>query len=119
MSTPARAVPPRRSGVWVGPIKVTFPLVVVLIVMVGAIGFILWDVRSNRDDQIPLLAAGFVALGASFAAIAFGSLLGMWRAAARARAGRAFGLAIVGGMFGLAAIGCFTVTALSMLVWNT
>jgi H+/Cl- antiporter ClcA len=97
----------------------TFPLFVVLVVMVGSLAFIAWDVRSNRDDQIPLLAAGFVALGTSFAAIALGSLLGMWRAASRARGGRAVALAFVGGIFGLAAIGSFTVTALSMLVWNT
>jgi hypothetical protein len=36
-----------------------------------------------------------------------------------ARFGRAVVLAIVGGLAGLAAIGCFTVTALSALVWTT
>ena len=72
------------------------------------------------EEQIPLLAAGFVVLGASFAAIAIGTLVGMWRAASRARRRpRALALAIVGGIAGLAAIGCFTVTALSALVWSS
>ena len=60
-----------------------------------------------------------MALGASFAAIAIGSVVGVWQAASRAAAGRAFVLAIIGGLAGLAAIGSFTVSALSMLVWNT
>ena len=71
------------------------------------------------EEQIPLLASGFVVLGASFAAIAIGALVGMWRAASRAAGGRALALAIVGGLAGMAAIGCFTVTALSALVWNS
>jgi hypothetical protein len=76
-------------------------------------------VLAVEEDQIPLLAAGFVVLGSSFAATAIGALLGMWRAASRAAGGRALVLAIVGGIAGLAAIACFTVTALSALVWNT
>lgn len=119
VTTPASAPSPRRRGTWIGPVHLTFPLAVVLIVMTGSLIFIGWDVRSNRDDQIPLLAVGFAALGASFAAIAVGALFNLWRAAARLRSRRAFGLALVGGLFGLAAIGSFTVTALSMLVWNT
>lgn len=92
------------------------PLALVVLVMLGSIGFIGWVILNVRDGQIELLAVGFVALGASFAAIAIGSLVGMWRAASRARGGRAFVLAIVGGMAGLAAIGAFTAMALLLLV---
>jgi hypothetical protein len=87
--------------------------------MLGSVLFLGWVVTSVRDNQIPLLAYGFVGLGASLVAVAVGSLVEMWRAASRSEVGRALGLAIIGGLAGLAAIGSFTVSALSMLVWNT
>jgi membrane-bound metal-dependent hydrolase YbcI (DUF457 family) len=95
------------------------PVIVVTLAMIGSLAYIGYVVLRVRDNQIPLLAYGFVVLGASFAAIAVGSLIGMWRAASRSRAGRAFALAIFGGLAALAAIGSFTVAALSTLVWNT
>ncbi len=112
-------MPPRRRGLYVGPLKVTPAVVLVAIAMVGSLAFILYVVFRVEDEQIPLLGAGFAVLGASFAAIAIGSLVGMWRAASRARAGRALGLAILGGIAGLIAIGCFTFTALSTMVWTS
>lgn len=117
---PARSPrPAAREGVYVGPVHVTLPLALVGIVMLGSVVFLAWVVTSVRDNQIPLLAYGFVALGASLAALAVGSLVETWRAASRSEGGRALGLAIFGGLAGLAAIGSFTVSALSMLVWNT
>jgi hypothetical protein len=116
---PAPSPAPDRDGFYLGPLRVTIPLVLVLLVMLGSAAFIGWALINVRDDQINLLSIGFVALGASFAALAVGSLVGMWRAASRARGGRAFALAIVGGLAGLAAIGAFTATALMLLVSNT
>ena len=59
--------------------------------MLGSIIFIGYVVLRIRDNQIPLMASGFVVLGASLAAVALWCVLGMWRAASRARGGRAFG----------------------------
>ena len=112
-------VPPRRRGLYLGPIKITPALVLVAIALLGSAAFVLYVTLEVEDEQIPLLAAGFGVMGASFAAIAIGSLVGMWRAASRARAARALGLAIVGGAAALIAIGCFTFTALATMVWNT
>lgn len=98
---------------------VSIPLVIILLAIAASIAFILVTVRSNSDDQIPMIGLGFAALGASLAALAIGSLVGMWRAASRANGRRAFGLAMVGGVAALSAIGSFTVTLLSMLVWNS
>ena len=109
-----KAAPRRRSSG-----AVSIPLVVILLAIAGSAAFILLTVRSNSDDQIPMIGLGFAALGASFAALAIGSLAGMWRAASRANGRRAFWLAMVGGIAGLSAIGSFTVTLLSMLVWNS
>jgi hypothetical protein len=99
--------------------RVSLPMIVIGLAMLGSIAFIGYVVLRVEDNQIPLMASGFMVLGASLAAIAVWSVLEMWRAASRARGGRAFGLAIFGGLAGLGAIGCFTVAALSALVWNT
>jgi hypothetical protein len=74
-------------------------------------------VRDAR--QIPMLSSGFFVLGGACAAIALGGLIQLWRAGARGRTGRAMLLAIVGGLAGLAAIGCFTVTVVLALLWKS
>jgi hypothetical protein len=115
---PASAARP-RGGLYLGPIHITLALVVVALALVGSAAYIVWVVLEVDEGQLELLAYGFVVLGASFAAIAVGSLVGMWRAASRASGGRALGLAIVGGLAALAAIGCFTVSVVSALVWTS
>jgi hypothetical protein len=110
---------PQRRGPYIGPLKITPAVVLVAIALIGSAAFVLYVTFRVEDGQIPLLGAGFGVMGACFAAIAIGSLVEMWRAASRARAGRALALAIVGGGAGLIAIGCFTFTALATMVWNT
>ena len=107
---PARAVPARRSR------RLSIPGIVIGLALVGSVAWIGYVVASVEENQIPFLAVGFVVLGATFGAIALWSLVGMWRAASHARGGRAFGLAIVGGLAGLGAIGCFAVAAVAALV---
>ncbi len=110
---------PPRTGPYLGPIPITAVNVLIAVTLVGSAVFIGWVVLGIDEEQIPLLASGFAVLGFSLVAIAIQSLLHMWRAAAWARAGRALALAIVGGVAGLGAIGCFTVTALALLVWQS
>ena len=107
------------GGRSIAGVPVTLAVIVVALAMIGSLIYIGYVVLAIDEQQIPLLAAGFAVLGASFVAIAIGTIVGMWRAASRAEGGRAVLLAIVGGLAGLAAIGCFTVTALSAMVWNT
>ena len=114
-SAPATATAPRR-GLRIGPLRITPVVVLLTLALVGSGIFILYVVFKVDEEQLPLLAAGFGVMGLSFTAIAIGSLVGMWRAASRARAGRALGLAVFGGLAGLAAIGCFTFTLISTLV---
>ena len=99
--------------------RISIPGIVIGLTMLGSLIFIGYVVLRIEDNQIPLMATGFVVLGASLAAVAAWSVLGIWRSASRARGGRALGLAILGGLAGLGAIGCFTVAALSSLVLNT
>jgi hypothetical protein len=110
---------PRRPGRWIGPVQLTPVSVVVALVLLGSFVFIGYVTVKVHDNQIPLLAVGFVAFGAAWGAIAVGALIGMWRAASYARPGRATALAIAGGLAGLGAIGCFSIAVLLTLVWNT
>jgi hypothetical protein len=110
---------PARPGRWIGPIRVTPVSVLITLVLIGSLVFIVYVTFKVHDGQIPLLAAGFVAFGAAWAAIAVAALVAMWRAASYARTGRATALAIAGGVAGLGAIGCFAIAALLTLVWNT
>ena len=88
--------------------------------IVFAVFYISWAVFRVRDvAQIPMLSTGFLVLGLAFGVIAVSAAIRMWRAAERARTGRSMVLAVVGGMFGLAAIGCLTVTILFALVWRS
>lgn len=121
MNEPAsatRAAAPRR-GRYIGPVKVTVPLVVVLLTLVGSLVFDAYVVASITDGQIEMLAVGMAITGVSFAALAIGAVVGMWRAASRAAGGRSFALAIVGGLSALGAIGCFAVTAVLTLLSNS
>ncbi len=93
---------------------------VVGVAFLGSSAFIVYAILRVRDQtQIPMLSSGFAILGLSFVAIAVGALINLWRASIRARMGRAMGLAIVGGMSGLAAIGCFTAAVILALLWKS
>lgn len=115
----AAADPPNEPVTVRRPRKISIPGIVIGLTMLGSIAFIGYVVLRVEEGQIPLMAAGFVALGASLAAVAAWCVLGIWRSASRARGGRAFGLAILGGLAGLGAIGCFAVAALTSLVLST
>ena len=107
------AVTPRRGR------RISIPGILLALLIVGSTVYIAYVVLRIEDNQIPLMAVGFVVLGASLAAVALWCVAGIWRAASRARGGRAFLLAIIGGLAGLGAIGCFAVAALSALVWSS
>jgi len=103
-----------------GPIGVTPIRVVVAIAFLGSVAFIGYAILRVRDaTQIPMLSSGFLVLGVACAAIALGALVQMWRAGAHGRTGRAMALAVTGGVAGLAAIGCFTVTVVFALLWKS
>ena len=120
MDDPARGPQPAPAPVSPrSPRRISIPGIVIGLTMLGSAAFIAYVVLRIEDNQSPLMAAGFVVLGASLAAVAAWCVYGIWRAASRARGGRALGLAILGGLSGLAAIGCFAVAALSSLVLNT
>jgi hypothetical protein len=111
--------PPQREGAHLGRLRITpavISSVLVAIALLGSIAYIAYVILKVEDEQIQLLGYGFAVLGASFAAIAVGCVLEIWRAARRARTGRALALAIIGGIAGLVAIGCFSFTAIATML---
>jgi hypothetical protein len=103
-----------------GRFRLTPISLVVIAAFVGSGAFIAYAILKVRDtSQIPMLSSGFGVLGLAFVAVAVGALIQLWRAASARRMGRALGLAILGGLLGLAAIGCFTATVLLALLWRS
>ena len=86
---------------------------------IGSAAFIAYAVLRVRDTtQIPMLSSGFAVLGLALGSIALACLIQLWRAGSTGATGRAVALGIVGGIVGLAAIGCFTATAILALLWK-
>jgi len=110
----------RGPGIQVGPFWITPIRAAVLIAFVGSSAYIAYAILKVRDTaQIPMLSSGFAVLGLAFAAVALGAVIQMWRAATHARGRRAMLLAIGGGLAGLSALGCFTLTVVLALVWRS
>lgn len=108
------------SGPHIGPLRITPFRAVVAIAFLGSLAYIAYAILRVRDaSQIPMLSSGFGVLGIACAAVALGAGIEMWRSARAARSGRALALAVGGGLFGLAAIGCFAAAVVFALLWGS
>jgi hypothetical protein len=76
------------------------------IALIGSIAFMLYTITVRDPSQIPLLAAGAVALGIVFIALAVYCVRATWQAGVEGRNGRALGLAVAGGMAAIIGSGC-------------
>ena len=103
-----------RLSVRITPIRL-----VIAVAFLASSGFIAVVVLKVRDtSQIPMLSSGFAVLGLSLVAMAIWALVELWRAASDGNNLRAMLLGVVGGLIGMAAIGCFTATVLLALLWK-
>jgi hypothetical protein len=117
--TAGRRAERRQGGLRIGPLRITPIRLVVATAFVGSLAFIAYAILRVRDtSQIPMLSSGFAVLGLALAAVALGALISLWRAAGDGRAGKAFALAIGGGIMGLGAIGCFSAAVVLALLWK-
>jgi hypothetical protein len=78
--------------------RLTPGIVFLAIAIVGSVAFALYAVTVRDASQIPLLAAGAAVCGIAFIALAAYALRATWRAGVDGRTGRAFGVAIGGGI---------------------
>lgn len=98
----------RRVGPHLGPLRLTPTRVTLAIALVGSVGFLLYAITVRDTSQIPMLAAGAFVLGLVFAALALGGAISTYRAASWGAGGRAFAMALVGGLAAVIAFGCFS-----------
>jgi hypothetical protein len=108
-------VVPRRAdgsratvGPHIGPIRITPVRVGLVLALVGSLAYIAYAILRVEDDaQIPMVTSGGAVLGLVFAAISVGSAIRMWRAWQDRLQGQTVLFAIVGGISGMIALGCF------------
>ena len=124
MSQPPHVTPrgpggsPVRQGPHLGPVKVTPTRIILLVAIVGSIGYLAYAITRRDWSQVPMLASGAAVLGIVFAALAIAGAVETVRAARDDRPGRSVVAAIVGGMAGVVAFGCFAVAAVLALLWR-
>jgi hypothetical protein len=106
----------RNTGPRIGPFRITPTRVVLAIALVGSVAFLAYALTVRESTQIPLLASGAAVLGIVFTALAVAGLIATYRAARDGASGRAFGLAVLGGIAALIAFGCFSGAIIMALV---
>jgi hypothetical protein len=107
-----------REGLWLGPLRITVTRVVLVVALLGSVGYLVYAITVRDPAQIPMLTSGAAVLGITFAALALAGAVETVRAARSDRAGRALVAAIVGGVAGVIAFGCFAAAAVLALLWG-
>lgn len=100
-----RAPQATRRGAVALP-RVTPGVAMLAVALIGTVVFVLYTITVRDASQIPLLAAGSVALGLVFIALAVYCVRATWQAGVDGRNGRALGLAIAGGISAIIGSGC-------------
>lgn len=108
----------RRIGRYIGPVRVTPTRVTLFIALVGSVAFLIYGLTVRESTQIPMLSSGAGVLGIVFAALAVAGVVATYRAARAGEGGRAFALALLGGIAALIAFGCFSGAVILALVWK-
>jgi hypothetical protein len=108
----------RRTGTWLGPVRVTPARVTLLVALAGGIVFLLWSVLVRDQLQVPLMATGFAICGLVFAATALLSVAAVVRAGREGRDGPAVLTALLGGMFAILALMSLAATVIMSLIWS-
>ncbi len=109
-----------RSGPHLGPVRITPTRTVLAIVFFGSIAYIAWAILRVEDSaQIPMLTSGVAVLGLVFAALSIGGAIRMWRAWQANWQGQTLLFALLGGIAGMLALGCFAGALVLALVWGS
>jgi hypothetical protein len=96
--------------------RVTPGVVFLAIALIGSLAFGLYAFQVRDPSQIPLLAAGAAACGIAFVALAVYALRATWRAGVDGRTGRAFGVAITGGLAAIIGAGFLAAAVILFLL---
>jgi hypothetical protein len=107
-----------RTGVYIGPVRITPMLVVLVVALVGSLGYIAFALTVRDTTQIPMLVSGAVVLGVVFIALAVAGAVRTYQAGVEGRGGRAFGLALGGGVAAMIGFICFALAIIGALVYQ-
>ncbi|MBF8289059.1 MAG: hypothetical protein HW391_27 [Chloroflexi bacterium] len=108
-----------RTGAFLGPVRVTPIRLVLVIALLGSIGYIAYAILMVDDlAQIPMVTSGAAVLGLAFTAVSVGAAVRMVRAWQDGGQGRTLVFAVLGGITGVIALGCFAGALILALVWS-
>jgi hypothetical protein len=106
------------GGVYLGPVRITPMLVVLVIALFGSLAYIVFALTVRDTTQIPMLVSGAVVLGVVFIALAVAGAIRTYQAGVEGRGGRAFGLALGGGVAAMIGFICFALAIIGALVYQ-
>ena len=107
-----------RAGVYLGPVHVTPMLVVLVGALFGSLAYVAFALTVRDTTQIPMLVSGAVVLGVVFIALAVAGAVRTYQAGVEGRGGRAFGLALGGGIAAMIGFICFALAIIGALVYQ-
>jgi len=93
-------------------------LIVLVIALVGSLAYVAFALTVRDTTQIPMLVSGAVVLGVVFIGLAVASAVRTYQAGVEGRGGRAFGLALGGGVAAMIGFVCFALAIIGALVYQ-
>ncbi len=108
----------RREGRHIGPIRVTPIRIILVVALIGSLGYTFFALTVRDTSQIPMLSSGAAILGLVFSALALAGGIAMWRAGVDRRSAASFGMAVLGGVAAMIALGCFAFAIVLALLWS-
>ncbi len=105
-------------GPHIGPIRLSPVRVMLLIALLGGLGFLAYAVLVRDQLQVPLMASGFAVIGLVFAAMAVLALAAVVKAGRAGRDGTAVMTALVGGLIAVAALMSLAGAVIMSLIWS-
>jgi len=108
----------RGRGPHIGPIRLSPARVMLLIALLGGLGFVAYAVLVRDQLQVPLMASGLAVIGLVFAAMAVLALVSVVRAGRAGRDGTAVMTALFGGLIAAAALMSLAGAVIMSLIWS-
>jgi len=108
----------RSEGRHIGSIRVTPIRVILIVALLGSLGYTFFALTVRDTSQIPMLSSGAAILGLVFSALALAGGISMWRAGVDRRQAASFGMAVLGGVAAMIALGCFAFAIVLALLWT-
>lgn len=108
-----------RRGRFIGPVRITPVRAVLAVALVGSLAYIGLAILLVKDSaQLPMVTSGIAILGLVFVALSVGGAMRMWRAWQDGLQGQTVLFALLGGIAGALALGCFAGVLVLALVWG-